>query len=353
MIRSNRWSCTAALLALLLAPPGWSQDEQRKDEAVLRQELQIARKQMDDAARRVAELSRELGEGQRIHIHGFGSKRPMLGFVLGVNEGKGVRLDAVTPDSPAAKAGLRSGDVITSIDGRILSGEHAAERIGEAQRLLGRLEVGQEVALSYERDGKPADVMVTAEALSPFAFLRGLDTPGAKSFREFEDIDIQQIEEQIERSIRLGDVEKRVRVIGPMLEDTIRFDAWRWQGLRLAPLDEDLGRYFGSQQGVLVLKAEGESLAGLKSGDVIVAVDGESVSEPREAMRRLSRAEPGQRVALTVLRDKRRTELALTAPEQPDVLRWIGFPEPPAPPVPPAPPSPPPPPPPHGTDLLI
>jgi predicted metalloprotease with PDZ domain len=332
---------------------------QTPDEAALRKELNEARSALAAARERVSEISTRLGEDRVVQIHRINDKRPMLGFVLGANEAKGVRLDAVTPDSPAARAGLRSGDVLTAIDGQAIQGEYAAERIGDAQRRLGGLKDQQPVVIAYEREGKPAQVTATAELMSPFAFLHDLDVPSAKQWTEsIERIDFDQLEADIGRSMselgklsELGDIERRIRVIGPLIDETIRFDAWRWQGLRLASLDADLGRYFGAQQGVLVLKAEGDSLAGLKSGDVIQSVDGESVGEPREAMRMLAEADPGETIALDVLRDRRRIDLTLTAPEKPDVFKMIAPPPPPVPPAPPAPPAgapsaPPPPPPP-------
>ena len=45
-------------------------------------------------------------------------------------------------------------------------------------------------------------------------------------------------------------------------------EAFRWNGLNLASVDAQLGRYFGTDRGVLVLSA-GADLAGLQAGDVI------------------------------------------------------------------------------------
>lgn len=340
-------SLVAVLAGALLAPSAWAASDATDREA-LRRQLDEARAELDRARERVTELSRELGEGRRFHIQTFSSKRPMLGFVLGVNEAKGVRLEAVTPDGPADRAGLRSGDVLTRIDGQALVGEHAAERIGEAQRMLGGLEAGQTVVLDYERDGKAIKATVKAEPLAPLAFLGGA-MPELNMDRLNIDIDVEGIEEDIERS--MGEFGKRIQLIGPMLEESIRFDAWRWQGLRLAPLDEDLARYFGTTRGALVLKAEGDVLNGLRSGDVIQSIDGEAINDPKQAMRTLAEADPGQRVALTVLRERRSIDVALTAPERPDVLRLFA---PPAPPPPPKAPAPPPAPaPPVGTATLI
>jgi hypothetical protein len=354
----NPWLAAALMLALLPAM-AMAQTGESGGDAAKRQQLAEARAALDAARQRVRELTAEMGgDRSMVRLHRIGGKRPMLGFVLGINEAKGVRLEAVTPEGPAARAGLRSGDVITGIDGVALTGEHAAQRIGDAQRRLGGLQDGQEVALAYERDGKAASLHLKAEALSPLAYLNGIDAPGARAFGSLDrlDIDLEKIELDVEQAMEgLGHIEgadidididhvmdgvqRQIRVIGPMLEETVRFDAWRWQGLRMAPLDADLGRYFGTQQGVLVLKADSESLGGLRSGDVIQSIDGTVVAEPRDAMRLLAKAEPGQRIAVGILRDKRTSELAFVAPEKPDMARLFQMPDPPAPPAPPVPPS--------------
>ncbi len=351
----------AAALVLALVPALAMAQVDTKTETAKREELAKARAAMDAARQKVRELSTELGESEPgVRVHHFSSKRPMLGFVLDINEAKGVRLAAITPDGPAARAGLRSGDVLTVIDGKRIEGEHAAQRIGDAQRRLGRLQEGQTVALAYEREGVPANVTVKAEALAPLAYLRGLDALGARSLRSLADLDIDLdgVDIQIEQALKglksidganvdidveqvMDGVQKRIRVIGPMLEETVRFDAWRWQGLRMAPLDADLGRYFGAQQGVLVLKADNDAMGGLRSGDVIQTIDGAVVADPGDAMQHLTRADPGQRMVLGILRDKRLQSISLVAPEQPDMARLFQIPEPPSPPTPPAPPAPP------------
>lgn len=317
------------------------------EQARLREQLEAARARLDESAREVAELARKLGQDDarhRVEIRRFGARRPMLGFVMGTSADAGVRLEAVTPEGPAAKAGLQSGDVITAIDGQRLDAAEPAARIGQARRLLGDLEDGQTVALDYLRDGRAASITATVEPVAPFAFIGGPDSEQMRiamdAARGEMDLARQHIEVEIERigdAEAMADIARRVQRIGPILEESVRFDAWRWQGLRLAPLDADLGRYFGAQAGVLVLKAEGEALKGLRSGDVIQRIGGAAVEQPRDAMRLLADAEPGARLQLELLRDRRRVEVELTAPAQPDVMRWIE-----APPAPPAPPSPPP-----------
>jgi hypothetical protein len=62
--------------------------------------------------------------------------------------GKGVRLDGVRPDAPAARAGLARGDVIVKV------GPHAIGNIHDYMFALGELEAGRKVVLEVERDGK-------------------------------------------------------------------------------------------------------------------------------------------------------------------------------------------------------
>jgi len=61
---------------------------------------------------------------------------------------KGAYVGQVRPDSPAARAGLRVGDVITGLGGQ------AIERAEDVHRLVAHLEPKQELAISFVRDGR-------------------------------------------------------------------------------------------------------------------------------------------------------------------------------------------------------
>jgi serine protease Do len=67
----------------------------------------------------------------------------------------GVLVQAVQPGGPAEKAGLKPGDIITSIDGRsIKDGDDLVNEIASRRP-------GSNIRMGYLRDGKPADTTVT------------------------------------------------------------------------------------------------------------------------------------------------------------------------------------------------
>ena len=75
-----------------------------------------------------------------------------LGTTVGdVQTGTGATLGEVTDGSAAAKAGLRSGDVVTKIDGRVIDGSEGLVAAIRSQA------PGTEVTLTYMRDGNEAD----------------------------------------------------------------------------------------------------------------------------------------------------------------------------------------------------
>jgi serine protease Do len=66
---------------------------------------------------------------------------------LGMTDAHGALVDRAEPDSPAAKAGLAPGDVITAVDGKTVTDAH------ELARRISMMQPGTKVSLSYLHDG--------------------------------------------------------------------------------------------------------------------------------------------------------------------------------------------------------
>ena len=119
--------------------------------------------------------------------------------------------------------------------------------------------------------------------------------------------------------------------------------AMPWWGLNLAPVNADLGRYFGTDKGALVIASGNGSLPELRAGDVIVGVAGEKVERPEDVMRALRDEPAGRDIALKLMREHKLVALNVKAPAFKSIFE-VAPPLPPEPPVPPVPPVAPPPP---------
>ena len=73
---------------------------------------------------------------------------------VGAKQGEGAIVAAVTPDSPALRAGLQEGDIIVRFDGKAVSGIH------ELPQLIRGTKVGKTVAIEVWRDNR----LVTLQA---------------------------------------------------------------------------------------------------------------------------------------------------------------------------------------------
>lgn len=77
------------------------------------------------------------------------NRKPKIGLqIQDVEEGKGVTVKDVDDDSPAAKAGIKDGDVITQVDGKDVIG------VDDLRAAIKDLKEGENVKLTYKRNGK-------------------------------------------------------------------------------------------------------------------------------------------------------------------------------------------------------
>jgi serine protease Do len=95
-------------------------------------------------------------------------------------------------------------------------------------------------------------------------------------------------------------------------------------GVGIQSLGPQLADYFGlgDQSGVLITRVREDSPAasgGLKAGDVILAVDGETVEDPGDVSRLVWGADTGP-VAIRILRDRKERTLTVELPEAEN--RW-------------------------------
>jgi hypothetical protein len=88
-----------------------------------------------------------------------------------------------------------------------------------------------------------------------------------------------------------------------------------WGGIELVKLNPDLGDYFGTREGVLVVRAPEDSSLALKGGDVIISIGDRKPTSPEQAMRILRSYDAGETVTLDVLRKQRHVSVTWKVPE--------------------------------------
>jgi serine protease Do len=83
-----------------------------------------------------------------------------LAEYFGIADGQGVLVTAVTEDGPAAKAGIKAGDVITAVDGEKVGGA------GELARAINKKKEG-DISLTIVRDRNQRTITVTPKESEP------------------------------------------------------------------------------------------------------------------------------------------------------------------------------------------
>jgi S1-C subfamily serine protease len=216
----------------------------------------------------------------------FSERRARLGVTVDLqsDDTTGAVLEAVTPGGPAAKAGIKSGDILTRIDGKSLSGRNAGPRLVE---LASQLKAEQTVSIEYQRSGsRHTTSLVTGdEPFMEYSVSQGPMRFGFAPNSQFE---------RMPEGFAFG--------TGPG-EFTFEMGL---MNLQVAPLNPELGQYFGTSEGVLVIDVPAESSLGLKPGDVVQAIDSRKVSSVSSLFRILRSYDPGDTFKLDIMRNKSR-----------------------------------------------
>ncbi|MFW2404137.1 MAG: PDZ domain-containing protein [Gammaproteobacteria bacterium] len=205
---------------------------------------------------------------------------------------EGVAVVGVTPGGAAEVAGLRADDVLISIGDTSLMAESMQVANDRLLRFMDGVKPGQSIDVVYLRGGKVLDTTVVADTLNP-----GMLPPDFP-FRE----DLERLGRQFESEF-IQPLQSRWRHSGV------------FAGMELVALTPELGRYFGTEEGLLVVRAPDNAAVDLQDGDVIQTIGARVPNDPGHAMRILRSYETGEELVIGVMRDQRSVEIRLVLPQ--------------------------------------
>ncbi len=231
-----------------------------------------------NSAMQVLDQLKQYGETRRgwlgVHVQNVTEE---IAVSLGLKEPKGALVAKVSPDSPAASAGIQPSDVILKFDGQ------AIDNMRSLPRAVAATAIGKNVAVELLRKGQAVDLTVTVGRLPE--------------------------DEEVADSVK-GEGEEE------MMPEAEREDLL---GLSIAPLTEELRERFNigkSVEGVLITEVKPNSPAAqkeVKPGEVIVEVTQEKVKQPQDVKTRLLAVKKSGRKSVLLLLSDAKGELRFVA----------------------------------------
>lgn len=214
---------------------------------------------------------------------------------------RGVLLERVVPDSPAAKAGLKDNDVITEINGQRVEGA------AQFRRMIHEIPAGRSAQFTVWRDGRAQTLSVTLGRSEERGNMWFKTAPRAFSF-QLPKIEIPEVAPMPDMD--WGAYAGVLAGARPRL------------GIDAEDLNGQFGAFFGApdDEGVLVREVNSGSpaeKAGVKSGDVITSLNGERVRSLGDLREKLAGKRDEKTVKLGVLRNKSEVSITVELPPPP------------------------------------
>lgn len=204
---------------------------------------------------------------------------------LKLKEEYGVEVTNVEDESPAAKAGLKAGDVILEYNGQRVEG------LDQFSRLVRETPIGRDVKLLVSRSGSNQTVV------AKIGSKRGMRMIDSNTF-----------------ALSLPPVRMPEIVIPDVPRGLM---TWRSSmlGVEAESVEGQLATYFGVKEGVLVRsvsKGSAAEKAGIKAGDVIVKVDDTTVATPSSMTSTIRSLRSKKSFPVVLMRDHKETTVTVT-----------------------------------------
>lgn len=217
---------------------------------------------------------------------------------------RGVAVEKVVENSPAATAGLQAGDVIVRFNGEEVTSTR------KLTRLIGEVAPDHQAKITIARAGREQDVTVTmgkrpAPRFADGNFQLRTPMPPMPEFKEFP----------------RGEIPRVFTVPGGDGETLIwRSGEGRVIGVGVTPLTKQLASHYGVENGVLINEVRENSpaaKAGLRAGDIIVEIDGKAVKGQFDIIKAVTAKKEGD-VTITFVRNGSRQSVTVTPEKSKD-----------------------------------
>lgn len=208
---------------------------------------------------------------------------------LKLKEDRGVEVDHVEDDSPAAKAGIKEGDVVLEYNGEKVEG------VEQLVRMVRETPSGREVKVTVWRNGAPVNLTLTVGARKETL----IETPGGP-------VTVP--------AVPFPNMPPLPPIEIPRFNMSWQTPLLGIEGESLGP-QQQLAEFFGVKDGVLVksvIRNSPADKAGIKAGDVIVKVDDTGVASTREITSVLRSNRGKSNFTITVVRNKKEMPVTVT-----------------------------------------
>jgi len=215
---------------------------------------------------------------------------PERAKALNLKEERGVEVSSLAEEGPAAKAGVKQGDVVLEFNGQPVQGT------AQFQRLVRETPVGRQVKITVWRGGAAQTLTATVgenkqtTMIAPGDGSWNFSMPNMPAMPTMPNIEIPRF--------NMSSQNPMLGIVGESLGQ-----------------EDQLAEFFGVPEGVLVRsvkKGSAAEKAGIKAGDVITKVDDSKVTSSSEITRVLRGLKSKKTFGVTVMRNKKEMPLTVT-----------------------------------------